>query len=749
MSSWFERVRQAGPSNARATGYVFGAVFALSFAITAVTVWLASSAPGGGGNVAGPIRNIFISLGLNFILIGGLGAMVGWRVWRIFITRDQDVGAKLHLRYISLFALAAAVPAVVVALFFGLLVNQGVDSWFSSKIRTVVDNHSEVANAYLAMQVDRLNQDLQATHKDLNTYAPQLQSNSVKLNDMLGQQAAARGFWWIYLVDDHGKAVAKGERPGAPPYSAPPASDLAEAERDPKSAPTIFVKEEDLALVVFRVATTPAYYAVIAAPLPPGLLDRLDASSKAVAAYREADANRGRVQMVFLVSYMETALLVLVGAVWLGIGAATAISAPVSRLVGAANRVASGDLNVRVETSNEPEELKMLALSFNRMTDDLQAQQAALRTASVEAESRRQFIETVLSGVSAGVIGLDETSRVSVYNSQALRLLGLEGQSIHGLPLADAAPELLALADRAMVTGSEIEEDIDLLRGRETRHLRVRATGHGHGSDGLVLTFDDITKLISAQRNAAWKDVARRIAHEIKNPLTPIQLSAERIRRKYRSEIKGDLETFDRCTETIIRQVGDIGRMVDEFSAFARMPAPKFAPADAIELLREAVFARRVAEPDIIFELIEDPDVGDFVCDERMVAQALTNVLKNAAEAVAARRQEDHTLQGRIQARLSGDRLNVIFEIEDNGIGLPDKDRARLTEPYVTTREKGTGLGLAIVKRILEDHAGHLFLRDPPKIGRKVQRGALVTLQFPRGDASPEAVTSTQTHEEA
>jgi two-component system nitrogen regulation sensor histidine kinase NtrY len=277
----------------------------------------------------------------------------------------------------------------------------------------------------------------------------------------------------------------------------------------------------------------------------------------------------------------------------------------------------------------------------------------------------------------------------------------------------------------------------------------VRATGHGHGSDGLVLTFDDITKLVSAQRNAAWKDVARRIAHEIKNPLTPIQLSAERIRRKYRPEIKGDLETFDRCTETIIRQVGDIGRMVDEFSAFARMPAPKFAPADAGELLREAVFARRVAEPDITVELVEDTETGGFICDERMVAQALTNVLKNAAEAVHARQQEDHALHGRIQARLSGDRLNIVFEIEDNGIGLPDKDRARLTEPYVTTREKGTGLGLAIVKRILEDHAGHLFLRDPPKIARKAQRGALVVLQFPRGDLEESATTTPKTHEEA
>ena len=747
MTSLTEQLQHRGTENPRLAGYGFGAMFALSFAITAITVWLASSAPGGTVGIGGPIRNIFISLGLNFVLIVGLATLVSLRVWRIFANRDQDAGAKLHLRYISLFALAAAVPAVVVALFFGLLVNQGVDSWFSSKIRTVVDSHADVARTLVAMQNDRLSQDIQTTQKDLNTFVESSRAQPGKLADLLSQEAAARNFWWIYVIDAKGDVVARTQRPGAPPYSAPTPKDLADADADPKSPPTMPLRGQDMVRILLPLRTTAPTYAVVAAPLPPGLLDRLYSSSQAVEAYREVDANRGRVQMVFLVSYMETALLVLIGAVWLGIGAATAISAPVSRLVGAANRVASGDLTVRVETGNEPEELKTLAISFNQMTGDLQQQQAALLDASVEAEARRQFIETVLSGVSAGVLGLDDSGRISVCNSQALLLLGCEHGAIHGVPLAEVAPELVALADRATTTGAEIEEDIDLLRGRETRHLRVRATGHGDGDGGLVLTFDDITKLVSAQRNAAWKDVARRIAHEIKNPLTPIQLSAERLQRKYRSEIKSDLETFDLCTETIVRQVGDIGRMVDEFSAFARMPAPKFAIADAAEVLREAVFARRVAEPDIDIELIEDTEATALFCDERMVAQALSNVLKNAAEAIAARRQEEPDLAGRILARLTGDQLNLVFEIEDNGIGLPDKYRARLTEPYITTREKGTGLGLAIVKRILEDHAGQLTLHDSPKVGRKSQRGARVVLQFPRGDVVSEPLFASPTRE--
>jgi two-component system nitrogen regulation sensor histidine kinase NtrY len=291
------------------------------------------------------------------------------------------------------------------------------------------------------------------------------------------------------------------------------------------------------------------------------------------------------------------------------------------------------------------------------------------------------------------------------------------------------APEIAAVADEAG-RGAEAETEVDVERGRETRRLRVRAS---RIEDGLVLTFDDVTRLMNAQRNAAWRDVARRIAHEIKNPLTPIQLSAERLRKKYRKDIApAELETFDRCTDTIVRQVGDIGRMVDEFSAFARMPAPKFTELDASELIRAAVFAQRVAAPDVAVELVEPTPKVTLFADERMLAQALTNVLKNATEAVGARRTGGGRAPfgknegGRISARLVSDKAGVSFEIEDNGIGLPAKDRARLTEPYVTTREKGTGLGLAIVKRILEDHGGELELTDAPS-----GRGALAILRLP------------------
>ncbi|HEX4096441.1 MAG TPA: ATP-binding protein, partial [Caulobacteraceae bacterium] len=361
--------------------------------------------------------------------------------------------------------------------------------------------------------------------------------------------------------------------------------------------------------------------------------------------------------------------------------------------------------------------------AFNKMTHDLQVQQRALKTASEEAESRREFIETVLAGVSAGVLGLDGQGAISACNQPAHTLLEL-GEDAIGRPLAEAAPELQPVAAAAARTGGEAEEEIDLVRDGETRRLRVRASGTAEG--GLVLTFDDITRLVTAQRSAAWRDVARRIAHEIKNPLTPIQLSAERIRRKYRKEISGDVETFDRCTETIIRQVGDIGRMVDEFSAFARMPTPKFEPQSANELLRQAVFAERVRDPETTIELVEPGEDVVIQCDSRMVAQGLANLLKNAGEAIQARRQSTPKLKGHITARLVLDERGLAFEVEDNGVGLPSADRGRLTEPYVTTREKGTGLGLAIVKRIQEEHGGELLLLDAHQLP-----GARAVLRFP------------------
>jgi two-component system nitrogen regulation sensor histidine kinase NtrY len=703
--------------------YAFGTGFAIAAIVTALAVFLTATTPGSTPSLPAS-RTVLIVLSLNLVLILGLAAAAGWSALRLFAPGAKDAGVRLHRRFVGLFALAAVLPAIIVALFFGLLVTRGVENWFSSRIRTVVDNAATVAKSYLGDQERQVTENVGPMARDLNRpdVVAMLQTHRLMYSALLSQ-AVERDFSSIYVLDGDGRVLAQAEAPGAEPFSAPPPATLQRAA-SVGELETREPTDSDVFRAVYRLKGYPNAFLYVTRAMDPKILGQLRRSEAAVVAYRDAENGRARIQSIFALSYVSTALLVLVGAVWVGMAAATQISTPVARLVVAADRVAGGDLNARVDIDHDPEEIAVLSRAFNRMTNDLQNQQAALKAAGDEALERSRFIETVLSGVSAGVIGLDSFGRISALNDRALSLLGLSHSNPLGRLLAETTPELEAVTKRAAETGQDAEAEVDIVRDAETHRLRVRASGR---TDGLVLTFDDITRLVTAQRNAAWRDVARRIAHEIKNPLTPIQLSAERIRRKYRGDITHDIETFDRCTETIVRQVGDIGRMVDEFSAFARMPAPKFADDDAAELLRQAVFAQRVAYPDIEVELEDPPSAKGFVCDGRMVGQALTNILKNAGEAVEARKAVEPGLRGRLIARLVVNEKTTTFEIEDNGVGLPSRDRERLTEPYVTTREKGTGLGLAIVKRILEEHGGELVLTDAHDLP-----GARALLCFPK-----------------
>ncbi len=698
-----------------------GGGYALAAALTAASVALGSSP-----NLIGPLGPasplVLILLGLGFVLIVAMAGVLSWRLLRLLGARSSDAGARLHLRFVALFALAAVAPAVIVALFFGVLVTRGVDNWFSARVQSVVENSATVARSYVEEQKTYLSDHVALMANALNLAAPTLADSPVAYGRYLGDVATDNGFSAAYLVDREGRVLARAEPPRGARLLLPPPSSFKTADEGDVSVEGF--ESADLFRALFRLRGYQDAYLYVVRPLNPGILSHLRETEASLAAYRRAKASRARIQAAFALSYLETVLLVLVGAVWLGMAAAAGIAAPVARLVQAAGRVAKGDLTARVDTRRDPEEIAVLSRAFNRMTLDLGQQQEALRAAHVDAESRRLFTEAVLLGVSAGVLGLDPAGRVSAENRQAGRLLGLAPGESQGRRLVDIAPELQAVASRASAVGGEAEEDVDVTRGGDTRRLRARAS---HGPEGVVLTFDDITGLVAAQRNAAWKDVARRIAHEIKNPLTPIQLSAERLKRKYRKQISDDVETFDRCTDTIIRQVGDIGRMVDEFSAFARMPTPIFAAHDAAELLREAVFAQRVADPDVAIEIVGEAPATMLVCDGRIVGQALANVLKNAGEATTARLAARPSPPGRIEVRMTLAEGRLDISVEDNGVGLPTLDRHRLTEPYVTTREKGTGLGLAIVKRILEDHGGRLTLGDA-----RSGQGARVVLSFPR-----------------
>jgi two-component system nitrogen regulation sensor histidine kinase NtrY len=665
---------------------------------------------------------LMASLGLTL----ALGLLLAFRIWRLINSRAApETGARLHLRFAVLFSLAAVAPAVIVAAFLGATLSRGVEQWFSERVRTVVENAAGVARAYVTEANENTRGEIIAMAMDLNRAAAALQSDPAGYQRYLTNQAILREFPAAYVVSSQGVVLARAESEGAPAYQPLSGAVFAEAA----SQPVILLFEGDAVLRgVYRLEGYADAYLVILRELDPKLLEQLRLSADSVAAYRETEAGRARLQTLFVLSYVATVALVLLGAVWIGLSNATRIARPIGRLADAAGRVAAGDMAVRVPVARERDEVDALARAFNRMTAQLQAQRADLVNARQTAESRSRFTQAVLSGVSAGVLAIDSEGRIRVANRSAERLLGVAGGALDGVKLDAVSPELATLLDGETHLPAGQGVRIDLIRDAGTTHLSVRKALDAEAG-GVILTFDDVTKLIAAQRHEAWKDVARRIAHEIKNPLTPIQLSAERLQRKYANEILSDRETFQRCTETILRQVGDIDRMVDEFSAFARMPAPRYDLADLVSLARETAFAQRLVFPDVNFEVDAETDRLEAWCDERLVGQALINLMKNAGEAIQARRARDGEPKlGHVQVRLETSADLVQISIIDNGLGMPAQNRDQLLEPYVTTRAKGAGLGLAIVRRIVEDHGGILSLADAPSPGP----GAMVRISLPK-----------------
>ena len=471
-------------------------------------------------------------------------------------------------------------------------------------------------------------------------------------------------------------------------------------------------------------------YLYVARPIDPKVLQYLRSTEAAVAEYSSMEDRRFGVQVAFALMYAVIALILLLSSVWLGLNFANWLAAPIRRLISAADLVASGNLNVKVPLRKNEGDLANLSESFNKMTEELRSQHEDIIGARDQIDQRRRFTEAVLSGVSAGVVGLDTKGRVTILNRSALRLLNHPETDLIGVPLGEQIPEIEPLIARALAGEERVHDTIKLMRGGRERTINVRVTTEAasESEHGYVVTLDDITELVSAQRTSAWADVARRIAHEIKNPLTPIQLSAERLRRKYGKTLANDREIFEQCTQTIIRQVGDIGRMVDEFSAFARTPRPVVENQDLAETVRQVVFLMRVGHPDVTFEVELPSSKLDARFDRRLISQALTNIIKNGLEAIEAVPAAERG-KGRIIVHAAREGGMAVIDVVDNGIGLPAENRERLLEPYVTTREKGTGLGLAIVGKILEEHGGKIELRDAPAV-QEGGRGAWVRLSF-------------------
>ncbi len=677
----------------------------------------------------GDARDVVLLLNLDLILLLLLGTIVARRIAAVWAQRRSGgAGSRLQGRLVLLFSLVAVTPAIIVAVFSALFFNLGVEAWFSDRVRTAVNESFEVARAYLEEHTQIIGGDALAMANDLNREAALLMRSPQRFNQLVATQAAIRSLPEAIIFEGtSGRVVARSPFTFSMELSLQQLPTWAVEKARSGEVAILTTENDDRVRALVRLDAFVDTFLYVGRFIDPKVISHMERSSAAVAEYERAEGRRSGIEITVSLIFILVSLLLLLAAVWVGLTLATQLARPIVELIDAADRVRGGDLAVRVAEPEGSDELASLSRAFNRMTLQLENQQHDLMEANRMLDERRRFTETVLAGVSAGVIGLDSHGNVNLPNRSASELLGVDLEDKIGLPLPLAVPEMSDQLEAIRQRPDRLlQTEIKLQRQSGPRTLLVRMAPERLGADviGYVVTFDDITELASAQRKAAWADVARRIAHEIKNPLTPIQLSAERLKRKYLKEIHSDPETFTACTDTIIRQVGDIGRMVDEFSGFARMPAPQIRTDDLAELLRQAVFLQRNGYPDIEFETDIPDGVVEVPCDRRQVGQALTNILKNAVEAIHGR-EGGGLVRGHVRIALDVGDDRVAVVVEDNGKGLPRELHDRLTEPYVTTRAKGTGLGLAIVKKIMEDHGGELHLSD------LAEGGARVRLLFP------------------
>ena len=667
---------------------------------------------------------VLVLLNIDLVILLALGAVVARRIVQVWTERRRgSAGSRLHVRLVMLFSIVAVTPAIVVAVASVLFLNFGVQAWFSDRVRTALSESLAVADIYLEEHQQTIRADVLAMAYDLIRENPIIWNDRGLLDRVLSAHASLRGLPEAVLLDGSAQVIGRSGLSYALEFDPVPLWALEKAQQGEVAIMTNDSEDRVRALVrLDRLVDTFLY---VGRFVDSNVINHVRQTQEAVGAYEDLEDKRWGLQINFAMMFVVLALLLLLAAIWVGLMFATQLARPVSALIEAAERVRGGDLSARVVESEPEDELGSLSRAFNRMTSQLETQRQELVEANQQLDLRRRFTEAVLGGVSAGVIGLDREARINLPNRSASTLLSMEIEAEIGRPLSKVVPEFAPLVRLARQRSQGFAEaQIKVERAGRPRTFLARATAEQSASGivGYVVTFDDISELLSAQRKAAWADVARRIAHEIKNPLTPIQLSAERLKRKYLGEIKSDPETFVACTDTIVRQVGDIGRMVDEFSAFARMPAPVMKAENLSEVCRDAYYLQRTANPDIGFSIVGDDVEVLQRCDRRQVTQALTNLLQNAADSIHGRDSNGGILpKGEIELAILSSAGRVEIAVRDNGRGLPVEERDRLTEPYITTRAKGTGLGLAIVKKIMEDHAGNLILDDRPGGGAEVR----------------------------
>ena len=662
---------------------------------------------------------------INLILVAALGTVVTRQLFRIWRSRS----ARLHARLVLLFTCITAIPTILVATFSIAFFQMGIQNWFNKQVGVALEESVKVAESYLAEHKQIIRADAILMANDLNRESFNLGQNPALFNRMVPVIAGIRKIpeAIVFHAGRQPQILARTNFSYALEFALGDITPEAKMRADKGEVVILTDEQEDRVRAFIRLEDFNDTYLLIGRYVDSTIINHMENTRGSVNQYRRLKANIGAIQLQFLLLYLVVAFVLILVALWIGLTFASTLVRPIAYLARATERLKLGDFTARVQTFSAPrDEIGTLSVAFNEMAGQLQQQRNQLIESNQQIDTRRRFSEAVLAGVSAGVIALNNKKIVDISNRSARQLLELKREMLEGLPLAEILPEFVPLiADAEKFPEQELRREVTLQRGSRKLTLLVRVVIE----QGYIITFDDITELQKAQRTAAWSDVARRIAHEIKNPLTPIQLAAERLKRKYLKEITTEPETFIRYTDTIMRHVGDIGRMVEEFVQFARMPAPNFQPQNIITLIEDAIFTQSCATPNILFSFHPPAKPVMLTCDPSQITQVLTNLLKNASESIETRSKTYAELQPAITLSLTQESQQITLKIRDNGLGFPPDLMDTLTEPYVTTRPKGAGLGLAIVKKVLDDHNARLVLSNILDKNGAVS-GACVTIHF-------------------
>ncbi|HIF61210.1 MAG TPA: PAS domain-containing sensor histidine kinase [Rhodospirillales bacterium] len=678
-------------------------------------------------NLGSVIALLNLDLGLA-VLLGVVLVRKIIHTW--FKNKFSPAGSKLHIKMVISFGMVAIIPALLVVVFLGLFLNFGIETWFNKRVRTAVNASTVVAQLYLKEHQQNIRGIALSMANDLNRAAPRMRQNPRLLKEFIITLSDLKNLSEAVVVNSSGKTLARSQLSFSLGFNFSN-DDLLKGILNGRPGEVIIITNQFGNTVRAGVKLEAFFdtYLLVGKFVDAQVLQHIAQTTGAADKYLLLEKNIYNLQTKFMFVFVLIAFLLLLSAIWIGWSIASKISTPIGKLIDAADNVGKGDLTTKVDYDKrkDKDEVGKLSHSFNLMTEQLRNQQFGLIEANRQLDERRRFTEVVLSGVSAGVIGLDKRGCIHLSNRSAFELLSIKLEEHVDEPLGVCIPEMVSLLDEVIANPSRIVNgEIKLGRNgwQKTLVVSIAAEKIKQEIIGFVVTFDDVSELLSAQRKAAWADVAQRIAHEIKNPLTPIQLSAERLKRKYKAEIKSDQKTFLMCTDTIIRQVKDIERMVDEFSSFSRMPEPDFKAVNLSELCTQSVFLEQNRFPDIDY-IINTGEVEIIISgDRQQISQSLTNIMKNAAESIIYDSNLKKEIKGKIQLDLLNKPSQIFIHISDNGGGFSENLIDRISEPYVTTRENGTGLGLAIATKIMEDHNGEILLRND-KNG-----GATVTLVF-------------------